>query len=69
LNFAALRGKAAVDSSLAKFDKWEGESISQNLDPWLTTSNSTNVQDGETSTGNVDEYLGFVEAGDYLSPV
>ena len=31
-----------------------------------------NAQDGhtyETSTRNVDGYLGFVEAGDYLSPV
>ena len=31
-----------------------------------------NAQDGqtyETSPGNVDERLGFVEAGDYLSPV
>ena len=36
------------------------------------TSNPMNAQDGqtyETSTGNIDGYLGFVEAGGYLSPV
>jgi len=67
LNFAALRGKAGVGSSLAKFDKSEGDSIPQDFDPWLTT-NSVNVQDGQihgTSTGNIDEY----GAGVYVSPV
>lgn len=69
LSFQAARlGKASnVDSTLAS-DELEGGSISRNVDPWLTTSNSMNAQDSQmqTSMGNIEAYSG---PGDYLSPV